>query len=133
MIIVISIIIVIIVALAYFRLEYATKQNLKCDLVEADNKCAELTIDRVKLEERVKELEDGIEKNFGVTVRIVKNVIDCNFDENELLYILSGTKDQIKAGYSSIDDIEFLLALHKKTQSIVNKFDTLPRINSRDS
>jgi hypothetical protein len=74
---------------------------------------------------RTIELEDGIEKSFGISVRQNVTEVKCVFSKQEMVFIMAGIFKLIKSESGSIEDKEYLIGLYKKSQEVVDKMKDL--------
>jgi len=72
---------------------------------------------------RVIEIEDGIQKEYQVTIRNDITKVECIFGKPELVFLLAGAYKLIESPGSTIDDKEFLINLYKKVQSAIDKME----------
>lgn len=79
----------------------------------------EVLIKKEELSERVDELEKGIETQFGVKVREIKNITNVNFTKLELICILSGIEKLIPNTKDKFD-IRFYLDLIEKITNVID-------------
>ena len=66
------------------------------------------------LEERVLELENGIENQFGISVRQEVTKVECIFDKTEMAFLMAGVYELINEKGSSIEDKEYYIKLYNK-------------------
>jgi len=76
--------------------------------------------DRAMYRQRAIDVEDAIEKSFGITVRKEVTEIVVEFNKLEMVVCLAGIYKLLK-GISSPEDAEFYAKLIKKVQGIIDK------------
>ena len=125
----IILILVVIVLLPLVISLYAAHSVLENDLEKAKNEIEELkeysddiAKEKDALLKRVLELEDSIENEYGVKVRIENKYIDLEFDNRELWYISDSVKKNIKSN-GNIDELKELIDLYEKAVDMYRKYE----------
>jgi hypothetical protein len=94
--------------------------NIKKQLKEKDDKIKDLESKRKSLNDRVVELENAIEKDYGVKVREEINIVDIGFDKQEASIMLAGI-DALIGGSTYIDDIKVYIKLYDKIVEVIDR------------
>lgn len=94
-------------------------------LKHAQEEASDFIIDKVKLQERVKELENGIKDSFGISVRNEVTKIECVFDKFEMVIMMAGIYQLIEHS-GNIEDKEAYIKLYKKIEDNVQKMEEEP-------
>lgn len=92
-------------------------ENLNVKIHNYVKKCNDLEEDNRKLKERVIELENGIEKNYSVSIRKEVKNVNTDLNRGEFSIILSGICKLINDS-GNIDDIKVYIEIYEK----INKF-----------
>lgn len=74
---------------------------------------------------RVRELEDGVKRSFGVSVRNEITKVDCSFDKLEMVIMMAGVYKLVTSS-GDIDDKETYIKLYKKIQSFTEQMEENP-------
>lgn len=78
--------------------------------------------ERNAFKERVVELENAIEGQYGVSVRREVTVVKADFTKLEMVIMFAGV-DKLLKNPKSADDAEFYVKLLKKIQPIIDKME----------
>jgi len=113
---IITIIIAICVIVINFKHNLKNINLIKLNLQECKQKEKEAW-------DRVKELEDGIEKEYGVSIRQEITKVECVFNKSEMVFIMSGIHKILDSPGTSIEDKEAIIALYKKIQSVISQME----------
>jgi hypothetical protein len=128
-IITIVLVLAVIVLLPLVISLYATNSVLENDFEKSKNEVSELkeynkeiTKESDLLIKRVLELEDSIENEYGVKVRIENKYIDFEFDNRELWYISDSVRKNIKSN-GNVDELKELIDLYEKATDMYRKYE----------
>lgn len=106
------------------------KSSAQTDVVECKTRVVlanialkELGLEKKALNDRVIELEDGIQRDFHVRVRNEITKMECKFDKNELVYIIAGIHKLLESPGTTIEDKEYFIKLYKKIQSTLDNME----------
>jgi len=105
------------------KIKKLRKEN-KNIIKASQEEVANLIIDKTKVQERVKDLEDGINKQFGISVRNEVTKVECVFNKLEMVIIMAGVYQLIEHS-GNIDDKEAYIKLYKKAQEHAEKMEEL--------
>jgi hypothetical protein len=83
-------------------------------------KIEKLSEDRSSLKERVIELEDAIEKGYGVKIRNEVTEVIADFNKLEMVIMFSGVSKLLE-GKTTPDDAQIYIDLCKKIQGFLDK------------
>jgi hypothetical protein len=72
---------------------------------------------------RCNEVEDAMEKGYGIQVRTeINQKVETDFTKLEMVTIMAGV-DKLYTNSKNRDDVEFYIALSKKIEKIVEKME----------
>ena len=88
------------------------------------------TIDKISellriSKERVVELENGIEKSFGISVRQEVTNVVTDFTKLEMVVLIAGVSKLLK-GTSNVEDAEIYIKLTRKIQEFIDNMKEEP-------
>jgi len=83
------------------------------------NQIANLSSEKNNFHERVIELENSIEKSYGVSIRNEVTNVKADFNKLEMVIMLAGVSKLISSS-KSIDDVKACVVLNDKIQSFIN-------------
>jgi hypothetical protein len=90
--------------------------------VKMENMVRELSNEKDVFKKRVFDLEDAIQKEYGVKIRNEVTEVHCDFDKLEMVIFLAGIYQLIDRS-GEIEDKEHYIKLYKKVQSFVDKME----------
>lgn len=71
--------------------------------------------------DRAENVENAIEKEFGVPVRKIVNEVKVDFNKTELCIIIAGINSLMKVKTSSVEDVKIYISLIDKIQETIDK------------
>jgi len=83
----------------------------------------DIAAEKAILTRRVEDLEDSIEKGFGIKTRIVKTEILCEFNKLELVVLKAGLIRMLSIPNLNINDIEFYIKLSRKIDEMLPQME----------
>lgn len=119
--IIISICWIITIILVYLLVKKLKQQNYDRMMLDHKN-ISNLEEERNSFEKRVKELENGIKDQFGISVRNEVTKVECIFTKLEMVIIMAGVYQLIEHS-GNIDDKEAYIKLYKKAQEYTEKME----------
>lgn len=118
------------ILLIYIVFLYRTIAKLKTEVLYAHGETAEVSRDCEEWKKRCSEVEDAMEKGYGIQVRTeVKPAVDTEFTKLEMVILTAGVEKLIKST-KNVPDAEIYIKLFKKINALLDVMEEeeyLPR------
>lgn len=118
------------ISLIYIVFLYRIIAKLKTEIKYAHGETSEISKDCEEWKKRCSEVEDAVEKGYGIKVRTeIKPTIDTEFTKLEMVVLTAGVEKLIKST-QNVPDAEIYIKLFKKINALLEVMEEeeyLPR------